>query len=115
MSYPLVHISNSTPYAAAGKVEYASAFCSNDDYTANANGGQWTASSRGVCLVTKVSAKLNVNGNWVDASPYTSSGTSYSQFTIYQSGDKFGVTRVTDLADSVDVGQLVAEPTEQQK
>lgn len=115
MSYPLVHISNSTPYPAAGKVSYASIFCSDDDYTVNGNGGQWTASSRGVCLVTKVSASLNVNGSWVEASAYTSSGTSYSQFAIIQTGNSFAVTRVTALADSVDVGELLPEPTEQQK
>ena len=115
MSYPLVHITNSTPYAASGKVYYASIFCSDDDYTAASNGGIWTASSRGVCLVTEVSATLYVNGNPVKAEPYTSSGTSYSQFAVIQMGSGFAVTRVTAAADNVDVGELLPEATETQK
>lgn len=115
MAYPLVHIANSTSYAASGTVSYASVFCSNDNYNVDAN-GQWTASSRGVCLVTEVSAKLNVDGHWVNASAYTSSGTSYSQFAIIQTGpNSFGVTRVTSMVDSVDVGELLPEPTALQK
>lgn len=115
MSYPLVHISNSTPYGASGKVTYASFFCSDDNYSAGANGGQWTASSRGVCLVTEITATLFVNGSPVNAAPYTSSGTSYSQFAIIQVGSGFAVTRVTAAVDSVDVGELLPEPTENQK
>ena len=115
MSYPLVHISNSTPYGASGKVSYASIFCSDDNYSAGANGGTWTASSRGVCLVTEVSATLFVDGKPVNATPYSSSGTSYSQFAIIQIGSGFAVTRVTAAADNADVGELLPEPTENQK
>ncbi|GAA4371026.1 hypothetical protein GCM10023185_46110 [Hymenobacter saemangeumensis] len=116
MSYPLVHISNSTAYAASGKVYYASAFCSDDDYSVAANGGTWTANSRGVCLVTEVSATVYVNGQPVGASPYTSSGTSYSQFAIIQtSPGSFAVTRVTTEVEKVDVGELQPEPVEMQK
>jgi hypothetical protein len=115
MSYPLVHISNSTNFPAAGQVTYATFLCSDDSYTIDPR-GQWTAGSRGVCLVTEVSARLNVNGQWINASPYTSSGTSYSQFAIIETGNNtFAVTRVTDLVDSVDVGELLPEPTEMQK
>jgi len=116
MGYPLVHIVNSTAFAGSGKVYYASAFCSNDDYSVAANGGQWTASGRGVCLVTEVSATLYVNGTPVNASSYTSSGTSYSQFAIIQtSPTTFAVTRVTTLVDDIDVGELEPAPTEAQK
>ena len=52
-AYPLVHIFNSTPYYAKGKVAYASIFCADDSYDVIA-WKDWTASSRGVCLVTKV-------------------------------------------------------------
>jgi hypothetical protein len=117
MSYPLVHISNSTPYAVAGKVSYASAFCSDDDYTINPSPGTWTAKSRGVCLVTEISAKLLVNGSWVNASSYTSSGTSYSQFAIIQTGNTYAVTRVVSAVNAIDsdTGELLAEPTTNQK
>lgn len=116
MSYPLVHIVNSTAYGASGTVSYASAFCSNDNYSASANGGSWTASSRGVCLVTQVSATVFVNGSPINAAAYESSGTAYSQFAIIQTGpNAFAVTRMTLSSDSVDVGDLQPEPTEMQK
>lgn len=96
MSYPPVQITNSTNYSASGTVDYESAFCSNDNYSADA-GGTWTASGRGVCLVTQITAVLLVNGSQQQASPYQSSGTSYSQFAIVQtSGGGFAVTRVTN-------------------
>ncbi|PHM31151.1 conserved hypothetical protein [Xenorhabdus innexi] len=37
MAYPKVNIVNSTSYNANGKVEYASIFCSNDDYSVTPN------------------------------------------------------------------------------
>jgi hypothetical protein len=115
MAYPLAHITNSTGYAASGTVHYASAFCSNDNYSVAAH-GQWTASGRGVCLITEVSATLYVNGTPVKATPYTSSGTSYSQFAIIQTGpNSFAVTRVTVAVDNVDLGELEPEPVENQK
>ena len=114
MSYPVVQICNSTPYPASGEVSYASIFCSNDSFTL-APGACWEAASRGVCLVTKITVVVTVNGNPVQAAPYTSSGTSYSQFAVVQVGNGFAVTRVTNASDSVDVGELEAAPTEAQK
>jgi len=116
MSYTPVHISNSTPYAASGTVDYASIFCSNDQYIVGAGPNTaWDGPGRGVCLVTKITAVLIVNGNPVQADSYTSSGTAYSQFAIVQIGGGFAVTRVTTATESVDVGELQAEPTAQQK
>ncbi|MDO7850317.1 hypothetical protein [Hymenobacter convexus] len=116
MAYTNVSITDSTPYGASGKVSYASIFCSNDDYTVSANGGNWTASSRGVCLVTEISATVFTPSGPVVAAPYTSSGTAYSQFAIVQTGpNSYAVTRLTLAADSTDVGELEAEPTAQQK
>ncbi|WP_207890960.1 hypothetical protein [Hymenobacter edaphi] len=119
MAYPPVHITNSTPYAVSGTVTYPTFFCSDDNYNMSGN-GQWTAGGRGVCLVTKITATVAVNNQSIEAAPYTSSGTSYSQFAVIQTGPgSFAVTRVTtevgDAGDSVDVGELLAEPTEQQK
>lgn len=115
MAYPLVHITNSTPYIAHGTVSYLSFFCSNDNYEVAGNGGTWQATSRGVCLVTEVSAVLQTpNGN-VPATPYTSSGTSYSQFVIVQTGpNSYAVTRMVAAAEDATPADHV-EPTEHQK
>jgi hypothetical protein len=115
MSYPNVQIHNSTNYVASGTVDYASIFCSNDQYNNLQPGATWTGPDRGVCLVTQITAVLSVNGGLVQAVPYTSSGTSYSQYAIVQVGAGFAVTRLTTAAESVDVGELQAEPTTQQK
>jgi hypothetical protein len=91
-----------------------SIFCSNDDYTVTPN-TCWMADSRGVCLVTEISAVVKTpNGN-IQATPYTSSGTSYSQFAIIQTGpNSFEVTRrVTGVEDVVPADHV--EPTSQQK
>jgi len=115
MAYPLVNICNSTLYPVSGQVIYESAYCGNDQFTI-APGKCWEASSRGVCLVGEIVVTVLVNGNPVQAAPYTSSGTSYSQFAVIQIGsDSFAVTRVTSANDSVDVGEVEAAPTETQK
>ncbi|NRD79939.1 hypothetical protein HPT25_21625 [Bacillus sp. BRMEA1] len=93
MAYPDVVIVNSTQFTATGRVEYASIFCSNDDYTVSPNGGTWTH-SRGVCLITRITATVRTPDGDIAAKPYESSGTSYSQFAIIQTGrNQFEVTR----------------------
>ena len=93
MSYPRVTIANSTTFIISGKVSYMSAFCSNDHYDATPN-TTWKAGSRGVCLVTKISAKVKTPDGDIVATPYTSSGTSYSEFAVIQTGpSSFEVTR----------------------
>jgi len=114
MSYPLVKIVNSTPYAVDGKVVYCSAFCSDDDYQIDSF-SSWEAESRGVCLVKKVSASISKDGKHFQAKEYTSSGTSYSQFAIIQLGEEeFAVTRIVNGADDLPPTDYV-EPTEKQK
>jgi hypothetical protein len=114
MSYPNVQIANSTSFNASGTVSYRSIFCSNDDYSVTPN-TTWTAGSRGVCLVTEISAVVQTpNGN-IQATPYTSSGTSYSQFAIIQTGpSSFEVTRRVSGAEDVAPKDHV-EPTAKQK
>lgn len=114
MGYPLVTIADSTNYIASGTVSYASIFCSNDDYTVTPN-TTWSASSRGVCLVTQISATVKTPNGDIVATPYTSSGTSYSQFAIIQTGpNSFEVTRRVSLSeDTAPAGHV--EPTEKQK
>jgi hypothetical protein len=112
--YPPVTVNNSTPYVCKGTVEYASALCRNDNYIVTPGRG-WTAGSRGVCLVTGINATVETLNGDVKASPYTSSGTSYSNFAIIQAGvNQYAVTRITDLSEEFAVPDYV-EPTEQQK
>lgn len=89
-SYPDVRVTNSTPFAAEGNVQYAA--CSGDSWsTSQLPAGSSISFSRGVCLVTSINA--TVNG--VSADSYTSSGTSYSQYAIISKpGGGFAVTRV---------------------
>lgn len=114
MSYPLVNIVNSTSLDVKGEVDYMSNFCSDDSFTISPN-ASWTAESRGVCLVTKVSATVQTPSGKVDAIPYTSSGTSYSMFVIIQTGPlNFEVTRrVEAMGDRTPTDYV--EPTKEQK
>lgn len=92
--YDPVHITNSTPYNAFGRVEYASIFCSDDNYSVLRD-ETWIASSRGVCLVTRITATVRTPSGNIEAEPYVSSGTSFSRFAIIQVGiNQFQVTRV---------------------
>ena len=95
-AYPLASVTDSTPYPISGEVKYASAFCSDDDYTANP-GTKWFASSRGVCLITRVTATVQTPNGDKTAASYSSSGTSYSNFAVIdQGGNNFQVTRIVD-------------------
>lgn len=107
MNHPLVHITNSTPYAVSGKVSYASIFCSDNHYSAAANGGTWTATGNGICLVTQISATVHIDGKPIPAEAYTSSGTSFSQFAIICVGAGFAVTCVTVVDDDIDADVLL--------
>ena len=116
MAYPLVNIQNTTNYSASGTVEYASIFCSNDNWGAGP-GQTWQASSRGVCLLTGITASVSVNGSTIDATPYSSSGTSYSQFALIQTSSNplaFEVTRRVSGAEDAQPEDY-EEPTNQQK
>jgi hypothetical protein len=96
--YDPVQIYNSTSFNAYGTVEYASVFCSNDRYSVQRE-GTWQSSGRGVCLVTRITATVITPSGNIEAEPYTSSGTSYSQFAIIQVGpNQFRVTRVVGSA-----------------
>ncbi len=95
MGYPLVHIANSTGHYVSGEVKYASIFCSNDDYHIDAN-SDWKAKSRGICLLTEISATVDEDGKKVRATPYTSTGTSYSQYAVIKLHDGYAVTRVVN-------------------
>lgn len=119
MAYPLVRITNSTKYVAYGSVEYLSHNCSSDRFDAFPH-TSWQARSRGICLVTKIWAGLldTPAGHHQDATPYTSSGTSYSQFEIIQTSDNplaFAVVRRGGSAADDEPPADYEEPTTRQK
>ncbi|MFB9326637.1 hypothetical protein ACFFSY_12000 [Paenibacillus aurantiacus] len=96
--YDPIQIANSTPYNAFGRIEYASIFCSDDTYSVG-GGNTFTAPGRGVCLLTKITATVVTPSGNIEAEPYTSSGTSFSQFAIIQVGvNRFQVTRIVTAA-----------------
>ena len=112
MSYPPVEIFNSTSHEASGMVIYR--VCRDDSYTVKP-GGHWRGPSRGVCLVTEITAILKTPMGDIRAKPYTSSGTSFSQFAIIQVGsNSFQVTRVVEGLEDAPPSDYV-EPTEVQK
>jgi hypothetical protein len=114
MAYAIVHIVNSTNFTVCGTVSYMSLFCSNDDYCIGPN-ASWSANSRGLCLVKEISAVVQTPGGNVQATPYTSSGTSYSSFAVVQTGTtSFAVTRVVSGAEDAAPSDHV-DPTEHQK
>jgi len=90
-SYPKVNIINSTDKNMKIKVYYA--LRSHDEGLIEP-WGSWTGPGRGVCLLTKVEATVTVNNGEYKVQPYTSTGTSYSQFAVLQTDEKsFQVTR----------------------
>jgi len=92
--YDPVQITNSTSFNAFGKVEYASFLCRDDSYSVLRD-QTWTAPGRGLCLVTRITATVQTPSGNIQATPYTSSGTSFSRFAIIQTGvNQFQVTRV---------------------
>ena len=113
MGYPKVQILNSTQYVASGTV-YLHQFCGNDDYSVTPT-HTWTGSERGICLMTEINALLKTPNGDVWAKSYTSSGTSYSQYAVIQTGPtSFEVTRrVTGTEDSPPADYV--EPTKKEK
>ena len=101
-AYPYVTITNKTPYPSVGfkypdrrryNVDYRGQgglfkFCSSDEIKEGIAAGQtWSATSRGVCLVTSIQATISTQAGWVECASYKSSGTSYSQFYIIMNGE----------------------------
>lgn len=117
MAYDPVIIYNSTGHnVPQGKVEYLSWVCKDDNYSIGIDQSFWQASSRGSCLVTKITATVDVRGKHVQAVAYDSSGTSYSRFAVVATGpESFAVTRLITGSDNVDLGEIQPEPTEEQK
>jgi len=114
MGYPPVTVHDSTSYNVSGKVSYASIFCSDDDYSATPS-TTWNGPGRGVCLVTEITATVKTPNGDIVATPYSSSGTSYSEYAVITtSGTTFQVTRVVSQQEDEKPADYV-EPKEKQK
>jgi hypothetical protein len=98
-AYDRPTVINNAPVPANVSVSYAA--CRSDSFTVPARtlqGGPGTAtasSNRGACLITSVTA--NFNGKSWTARPYSSKGTSFSQFLIWYDGS--GVYTITESHD----------------
>jgi len=95
MGYSNVNVHNSTSFPVVGSVQYLS--CSPDNFNLAPN--NVSNISRGSCLISAITAQVNVNGSWINASSYESTGTSYSQFAVVQTTP--GVFQVTRLTNSI--------------
>ena len=104
--YPAVHVINSTPYPVTGKIGYKSWLCSDDNYHLGPAPTGDYRNSRGLCLITDISCKIHPDDvpgcDTIRCTPYSSTGTSYSQFSVNQvSQCVFEVSRrVTNVATS---------------
>jgi len=114
MAYPPIQILDSTPYNVKGKVAYMGQSCSNDDYSITPT-NTWTGPNRGICLLTEINALVKTPSGEVWAKSYTSSGTSYSQYAVVQTGSNtFEVVRRASGTEDSPPADYV-EPTEKQK
>jgi|tagenome__1003787_1003787.scaffolds.fasta_scaffold20986460_6 hypothetical protein len=113
--YPVVEIMNATAFKASGTVEYLGKnICGSDSYSVE-SGGTWKARGRGACLVTRITATLNTPEGPTAATPYVSSGTSFSQFSIVFTGESsFAVIRPSNGAEDLPPEGYV-EPATKQK
>jgi hypothetical protein len=91
--YPYVSISNSTQHNVSGRVEFAACFQST--YVTHI-GQTWTDDERGICLVTKITAVVATDDGNIEAKPYVSTGTSYSNYVVIYRNGNYEVTRVTN-------------------
>ena len=94
--YPYAAVLASTEYEVSGEVHYESSLCKNDHFTAQP-GTYWHATSRGVCLILKITATVHTPTGNVEAVSYTSAGTTFSQFAVIMTGSSaYAVTRIWD-------------------
>ncbi len=94
-----LRIANRTTFAAVGQVNYAA--CRADTFSV-APGQTWSTNGRGLCLITSIVAGLQPATAGQQApgvTAYSSSGTSYADFAIAQSGGAYRVWSVAELAN----------------
>lgn len=100
-AYPLAKITNNTAYTVSGTVEYVSFTCSDDKYSV-APGKTWTAKSRGVCLIDKITGKTSGRAKFGENTsivPYdVDIGTSYSKFQINAYGGRYRIFSAQEFA-----------------
>jgi hypothetical protein len=83
-----------------------------------ARGVVWESAEGATPLDCLVKAIVSVNGQAIAATPYQSSGTSYSQFAVLQTSTTpptFQVSRRSDAFEDPALPQGYVEPTTRQK
>lgn len=91
-AYPKACVVNTTRYRVHGEIKYAA--CSTDNF--NLRAGAQESFARGLCLLTRINAVVQLEDRDVQAKPYTSTGTSYSQLAVIEvAPGVFEVTRRT--------------------
>jgi hypothetical protein len=92
-AYPAVELGNSTLHAVDFVVDYPG--CSTDkQQVASMKTG--APISRGLCLISSIAATVHTPGGNTTATPYKSSGTSYSGFCCIFYKGHYLVTRVVE-------------------
>ena len=86
-----VHIVNQSGYIVAGEVDYVASHygvCSKDTYLIG-HKGDWEASSRGLCPVTRVTVSvIDAAGNVLkDGVPFKAKASSSSEFKVVKTAD----------------------------
>lgn len=83
---PKVHIANATKYPVKGKIAYI-----HSDETGGRDGSPSDNKVRKT-LVTEITAVVSVNGDKVQAAPFSSAGIFSDQFAVVQNADGYAVT-----------------------
>ena len=90
-SYPDIVVINSTQYFISGRVNFRTCYGRNFHIGTDKT---WTGSGRGICLIREINATVHTDNGNIDAKPYTSIGTSYSQFSIIYRDGNYHVVRI---------------------
>jgi hypothetical protein len=113
-TYPPIQITNLTKnLVRGGDVIYS--VCRDDNYKDLKPGETWTGPARGGCLLTKITGLVDTPNGDVWATPYKSSGTSFSEFFIIERRpNEFVITRITSGSEDQTPEDYV-EPTTPQR
>ncbi len=98
-----LRIANKTTSVVQGQVNYAA--CKADAYTVSP-GQTWSTNGRGLCLIRSITAALRPATAGQQVAPvtaYSSSGTSFADFSITQTGTTYRVWSANELAQQAPV------------
>ena len=90
-TYPDIAVINSTQYFISGRVSFRTCYGRNFHIGIDKT---WTGSGRGICLIREINATVHTDNGDIIAKPYTSIGTSYSQFSVIHRDGNYHVVRI---------------------